>query len=190
MNDLDKRWNARWREKASHADWQADPWLKRVFPLLESGRTLDVACGIGRNALYLAEQHFDVTAVDVSTEALDQLSVEAAQRGVVVKVLLADLESEPILPEGPFDLIIVFFFLHRPLIAKLIDLLRPGGLMVLRTFSDAGNSPGIDLDPRFVLGCGELLDVFRGWEVVLHEEGLESSSKGGSLAGIIARKPL
>jgi len=189
MNDLEKRWDARWRKKAPQANWQADPWLKRVLPLLEKGRVLDVACGTGRNALFLAEHHFAVTAVDLSVEALDQLTTEATRRGLAVKTLQVDLESEPLLPEGPFDLIIDFFYLHRPLLATLVDLLRPGGLLVLRTFSRAGEFPAADLDPRFVLQPGELLAIFSGWEVLLHEEGLESSSKGGSLAGIVARKP-
>jgi SAM-dependent methyltransferase len=127
MNDLRKRWDARWREKAQNAESQADPWLKRVFPLLDRGRVLDVACGSGRNTLYLAEQHFDVTAVDLSPQALELLAQEAVDRALVVKSLLVDLESTPLLPEGPFDLIIDFFYLHRPLIPKLADRLRPGG---------------------------------------------------------------
>jgi len=189
MNDLRKRWDARWREKSPLADWQVDPWLKRVLPLLDQGRVLDVACGAGRNALFLAEQHFDVTAVDLSSEALEQLAREAARRGLAVRTSQVDLESSPRLPEGPFDLIVDFFYLHRPLLATLIGLLRPGGLLVLRTFSRAGGFPDADLDPCFVLDPGELLMIFAGWEMLLHEEGLEPSSKGGSLAGIVARKP-
>jgi tellurite methyltransferase len=189
INDLRKRWDARWREKARQVDWQADPWLKRIMPLLDKGRVLDVACGVGRNALFLAEQHFDVTAVDLSPEALGQLTDEAARRGLAVRTSVIDLESAPILPEGPFDLVIDFFYLHRPLIPSLIDLLRPGGLLVLRTFSRAGEFPEAELDPRFALDPGELLVIFSGWEVLLHEEGLEPSSKGGGLAGIVARKP-
>lgn len=190
LNDLGKRWDARWREKAQNADWQADPWLKRVLPLLDRGQVLDVACGSGRNTLYLAEQHFDVTAVDLSPQALELLTQEAVDRALVVKTLLVDLESAPLLPKGPFDLIIDFFYLHRPLILMLADLLRPGGLLVFRTFSRAGEFSESGLDPRFVLAPGELLQLFSGWEVLLHEEGLEPSSKGGSLAGIVARKPL
>jgi len=190
QDELRKRWDTRWREKASQVDWQADPWLKRVLPLLDKGRVLDVACGIGRNALFLAGHHFDVTAVDLSSAALDQLTAEAARRGLAVQTSQVDLESEPLLPEGPYDLILDFFYLHRQLLATLIDLLRPGGLLVLRTFSRAGRFPASGLDPRFVLEPGELLVIFAGWEVLLHEEGLEPSSKGGGLAGIVARKPV
>lgn len=190
MNDLRKRWDARWCDKSLNADWQADSWLKRIFPLLVRGQVLDVACGAGRNAIYLAEQHFDVTAVDLSPQALEMLAHEAADRGLVIKTLLTDLESEPLLPEGPFDLVIDFFYLYRPLLPELIRALRPGGLMVIRTFSSTGEFAEGDLNQSFVLQPGELLDIFRGWEILLHEDGLEPSSKGGSLAGIVARKNL
>lgn len=190
MDDLRKRWDTRWREKSLNADWQADAWLKRVLPLLVRGHVLDVACGAGRNAIYLAEQSFDVTAVDLSPQALAMLTDEAADRGLVIRTLLADLESDPLLPERSFDLVIDFFYLYRPLLPKLIRALRAGGLMVIRTFSSAGGFAESDLDQSFVLQPGELLDLFRGWEILLHEEGLDTSSKGGSLAGIVARKSL
>ena len=190
MNDLRTRWDDRWREKEPDLDWQADSWLQRVLPLLERGHVLDVACGSGRNAIYLAEQHFEVTAVDLSPQALEILAHEAADRGLAIKTLLVDLESEPHLPVGPFDLIIDFFYLYRPLLPKLIRILRPGGLMVIRTFSSAGEFAEGNLNQNFVLQPGELLDIFSGWEILLHEEGLEPSSKGGGLAGIVVRKNL
>jgi len=84
--------------------------------------------------------------------------------------------------------VIDFFYLYRPLLPKLVKVLRPGGLMVIRTFSSAGEFAAGNLNPGFVLRPGELRDLFSGWEVLLHEEGLEQSSKGGSLAGIVTRK--
>ncbi|MBW2688610.1 MAG: hypothetical protein JRC99_01615, partial [Deltaproteobacteria bacterium] len=60
---------------------------------------------------------------------------------------------------------------------------------VLRTFSCAGSFVGGPDNPDFVLRPGELLEIFSGWDVLFHEEGLEPSSKGGSVAGIVARRP-
>jgi SAM-dependent methyltransferase len=188
MNDQQDNWNERWRAKAADADWQADPWLQRVFPLLSPGRALDVACGNGRNAIFLAERGFRVTAVDLSQEALSQLDHEACVRGLAVATRLLDLEAGPLPPLGPFDLVLEFFYLHRPLLPSLGALLGPGGLMVLRTFSRAGPFPGGPDNPDIVLNPGELLEIFQGWEVLFHEEGLEPSKKGGSLAGIVARR--
>lgn len=190
MNDLQDKWDARWRDKAADLDWQADPWLRRVLPLLPPGRTLDVACGSGRNAIFLAEHGFAVTAIDLSPKGLALLDREAARRGLAIDTRQVDLETNPLLPAGPFDLVIDFFYLHRPLLPQLRALLRPGGMMVLRTFSCAGSFPGGPDNPAFVLTPGELLAIFADWEILVHEEGLEPSHKGGSLAGIVARRPL
>jgi len=188
-DDQNYDWNARWRAKAADADWQVDPWLQRIFPLLQQGQALDVACGNGRNALFLAEHGFTVTATDYSTEALSLLRREAVARGLAITTRQIDLEAAPLLPAGPFDLVLQFFYLHRPLLQSLKTLLRPGGFMVLRTFSRAGSFPGGLANPDFVLNPGELPELFAGWEILLHEEGLEPSKKGGSLAGIVTRRP-
>ena len=180
-------WNARWRDKSGELA-APDPWLVKVLPLLPVGATLDVACGRGRNSLFLAEQGHHVTAVDSSEEGLAQLSDTAQERGLTIETLSVDLEAAPALPPLAFDLVIDFFYLHRPLFPALTASLRPGGILVVRTFSSAGNFPGRPRHPEFVLGPGELPAIFKGWDILLHEEGLEPSSKGGSLAGIVARR--
>lgn len=189
MDDLQSRWNIRWREKSSNANWQADPWLKQVRPLLTQGAAFDIACGMGRNAIYLAEQGFMVTAVDISEVALNLLNTEAQKRQLQVNTEQLDLEGSPVLPAGPFDLLLNFFYLYRPLLSPLMERVRPGGIAVVRTFSQAGAEQYGTVRPEISLRPGELLKIFSGWEVLLHEEGLEPSAKGGSLAGIVARRP-
>jgi 2-polyprenyl-3-methyl-5-hydroxy-6-metoxy-1,4-benzoquinol methylase len=189
MNETQSKWNERWREKASTSKWQVDVWLQKVRPLLPEGRALDVACGVGRNALFLAEQQFAVTAIDISDEALVQLRHEAHSRDLSIETDRVDLEASPVLPKGPFDLVLVLFYLHRPLLPLLRELVRPGGVIALRTFSSAGPFSGGPDNPDIVLRPGELLELFADWEVLSHEEGLEPSRKGGSVAGIVARRP-
>jgi tellurite methyltransferase len=188
MNETQNKWNERWQEKADDS-FDADPWLLRIFPLLPAGSALDLASGRGRNALFLAEHGLSVTAFDISEEALAQLGLEAARRRLAVCTRQIDLEADPQLPGDAYDLVLDFFYLHRPLLPQLQMAVRPGGVAVLRTFSSAGSFPGGPGDPAFVLQPGELLDIFAGWEILLHEEGLEPSRKGGSLAGIVARRP-
>ena len=188
MDDPRTTWNSRWREKADDS-WVPDPWLLRVRPMLPYGRALDIACGRGRNALYLAEQGMSVTALDVSEEALAQLAAEAARRNLPVETRRVDLEATPQLSVNAYDLVLEFFYLHRPLLPQLLEAVRPGGVVVLRTFSRAGSFSGGPDNPDFVLRPGELLEIFAGWEILLHEEGMEPSRKGGSLAGIVARRP-
>jgi SAM-dependent methyltransferase len=189
MNDPRTTWNNRWREKTDDS-WEPDPWLLRIQPWLPDGRALDIACGRGRNALYLAEQGLTVTAIDVSEEALAQLASEAAHRNLPVETRQIDLEAAPQLPSDTFDLVLEFFFLHRPLLPQLLQAVRPGGVAVLRTFSSAGAFAGGPGNPAFVLRPGELLEIFAGWDILLHEEGIEPSRKGGALAGIVARRPI
>jgi SAM-dependent methyltransferase len=189
MDDPRTTWNNRWREKTDDP-WEPDPWLLRIRPLLPGGRALDIACGRGRNALYLAEQGLAVTAIDVSEEALAQLASEAARRKLPVETRQIDLEAAPQLPGNAFDLVLEFFYLHRPLLPQLLQTVRPGGVAVLRTFSSAGAFPGGPGNPDFVLRPGELLEIFAGWDILLHEEGIEPSRKGGALAGIVALRPI
>ncbi|MEZ4484481.1 MAG: methyltransferase domain-containing protein [Syntrophotaleaceae bacterium] len=181
-------WNLIWRQRRQKP-LICDPWLQRVLPLLPPGRALDIACGRGRNALLLAEAGYAVSAVDASPQALAQLSEEARRRGLVIDTALQDLEQAPRLPVAAFDLVLQFFYLQRSLFEALRGAVRPGGVAVVRTFSHAGdfaNGPG---NPDYVLEVGELLRVFAGWEILLHEEGLDEAERGGGLAGIVARKP-
>jgi tellurite methyltransferase len=182
-------WNDRWRDKAEHPHCP-DPWLIRILPLLPPGKVLDVACGRGRNTLYLAEQGHTVHALDYSNEGLEQLRTEASNKQLDITTEKIDLEQSPALSITTYDIVIVFFYLQRTLFPALMQSVRPGGVMVVRTFSRAGNFPASPKRKEFVLAQGELLQIFSGWDVLLHEEGIEASSKGGSLAGIVARRPL
>lgn len=189
MSDMEHRWDRRWRDKLD-SPFLPDPWLLKVLHLLPTGRALDIASGRGRNALFLAERDWSVTAIDRSREALAQLEREAVRRHLPVETVRFDLEAEPRLPAGDFDLVIDFFYLHRPLLPAILRAVSPGGAAVVRTFTSAGPFAGGPGNPDFVLDPGELLATFAGWEILLHEEGLEPSRKGGALAGIVARRPV
>jgi len=188
MTNPREKWNKRWQEKARTTDWQVDSWLEKVFPLLPKGTVLDVACGLGRNSLFLAEKGFSVTAVDVSETALRVLDEEAGQRNLEINTQQIDLESGALLPEGPFDLLLNFFFLHRPLLPQELARVKPGGVVVFRTFSRIGADQNEQVSASMSLAAGELVRIFSGWKILLHEEGLEPSNKGGSLAGIVAQR--
>lgn len=182
-------WNKIWQERDNEA-LRPDSWLQRVLHLLPVGRVLDLACGRGRNALFLAERGFTVTAVDASVEALGQLQVEARRRGLHISLLQQDLEQNPALSLEPFDAVIQFFYLQRSLLPEIRRLVRPGGVAALRTFSRAGNFPGGPANPDFSLDPGELPSMFAGWEILMHEEGRDQAHRGGGLAGIVVRRPM
>ena len=178
-------WDQRWKERRERP-LQADSWLLKVLPLLtETGTALDIACGRGRNAVYLQQHGWQVTAVDGSDEALRQLQCACPQ----ITTLHHDLD-QPLELNQQFDLVMQFFFLSRAQLPLFMQQVRPGGVIIIRTFSDAGNFGSKGGNPEHRLQPGELLEIFSGWEILCHEEGLEPSHKGGSLAGIVARRPL
>lgn len=188
MTRSKEKWDQRWQEKET-LPLLPDPWLLRARPFLSGGAALDIACGRGRNALYLVDQGYTVTGIDISGQGLKMLAEEAANRGQTLHLLQRDLERPATLPRGPFDLICMFFYLQRALLPKIKQFVTPGGIVILRTFSTVGRAPEGPSAPDIVLNPGELIEVFANWDVLLYEEGLERSRNGAGLAGIVARKP-
>lgn len=186
------KWNQRWQEKSSAPEWQPDDWLVRTLPFLpDSGTALDLACGIGRNTICLAQRGFQVSAVDFSEVALELLRNRTIDPKLRIDVIQADLEAANFpFSRRQFDLVLQFYYLYRPLLPSLLNAVRPGGLAIVRTFSRAAEDRFGAVSKEISLAPGELLNIFAGWEVLLYEEGLEPSRKGGSLAGIFARKKM
>ncbi|WP_158247246.1 methyltransferase domain-containing protein [Geothermobacter hydrogeniphilus] len=181
-------WDERWRQR--EGDLEPDPWLVASADLLPvGGACFDIACGRGRNALWLAERGWRVTGIDKSPVGLEIAAREADRKNLNLVLRQQDLERSPHLPVGCCDLLLQFFYLQRSLYPALLAAVRPGGVAVVRTFSLAGPFAAGGLARQFLLNPGELPELFAGWEILRHEEGLEASRKGGSLAGIVARKP-
>src|ERR1700710_421799 len=127
--DARDRWNERYAQddRAWLPETPAE-WLVEHAALLEGGgRALDVACGDGRNALYLAQLGYMVDAIDVSDVAIGALQAEVLERGLAMAIVpsVVDLEREP-LPAGPYDVIVTLNFLQRDLFGPLQDALAPG----------------------------------------------------------------
>jgi len=182
-------WDARFRA-GDHAGSEPDPFLLRAkewLSLLPSGATaLDLACGAGRHAVWLAGQGLQVTAVDASTEALARTRRLAGLGGLSVSCRQLDLESESVELGGEaYDLVCGFYFLHRPLFPLLDRALRPGGLVIYKTYTvERLRSPGGPRNPRHLLEPNELLRLWSGFRVLVYEQIRE----GRAAAGIVARK--
>jgi 2-polyprenyl-3-methyl-5-hydroxy-6-metoxy-1,4-benzoquinol methylase len=147
-----------------------------------TGKALDLAAGLGANALLLAEAGLQTCAWDFSPVALDRLRQSASARGLHVRTLEIDLESG-CLPAQRFDLIVVSRYLHRPLCAWIESALRPRGLLFYETFLGDAHSGGPS-NPAFRLRAGELPRLFEGLDRILYEE-----NTAHGLARLIARKP-
>jgi SAM-dependent methyltransferase len=141
-------------------------------------RALDVACGFGGNALYLASTGFQVDAVDISGVALAQLQAEAARRGLRLRLRLvqADLTRWWV-PPSHYDLIIVTYYLNRDLMPQLSRGLCPGGLLFVETHNIRFLLVRPDFDPAFLLRPGELCQFARDTEmqvIQLADDGSEA----------------
>jgi SAM-dependent methyltransferase len=162
-------------------------WLVHNRHLLpEAGDSLDLACGSGRNAIWLAEHGFRTIAVDRDTAAIQALDQEAARRGLAIRAQVLDLESgEPFLEPGTFELIVVVHYLHRPLFPWLVRALRRGGVLVYETFTRAQAARGKPTNPAFLLQPGELVNLVRPLTIVASREG---DFDGRAVASVIAAR--
>lgn len=152
------------------------------------GRALDVATGQGRNAIFLAERGFDVTAIDISPVALNKGRRRAAQRAFSISWQQADLE--PIdLPAAAYDLVVNINYLQRSLIARIKSAVKSGGHIIFETYLIDQQTVGHPKNPAYLLGHNELLELFRDFRVLYYHEGeFAGGQERAFRAGIFARK--
>lgn len=156
--------------------------------LLERPTALDIACGTGRDAVYLALSGFEVDAWDILPDALERCEELAARNCVSVNTIHCDVERDPAIPAASYDLVCCFNFLHRPLFSWILEAVRPGGLIVCETFVEPQRAIfGKPVRAAHVLQSGELLAAFSSCEVLLYREGLAGPRRYA--ASLIARRP-
>ena len=145
-------------------------WVQRFAHLLAPhARVLDVACGRGRHAAFLAALGHDVTGIDRDAQALDALPSN-------VTAVHADIEHDPWpLAYEQFDAVVVTNYLWRPLWPQILGSVRDGGVLIYETFGHGNAEFGKPSRPDFLLQPSELLRVCTGWQVVAYEHGLRSA---------------
>lgn len=140
-------WNQRYRNR-EQLDNEPARLLVETASNLTPGRALDLACGAGRNAVWLAGRGWEVVALDGAEEA-----IKLVPAGIDARVF--DLETGDPLPfdDESFDLVLILFYLHRPLFAEAKRVLRRGGTIVASALMRGrfGVLPG-EL-PRFFEDC-------------------------------------
>lgn len=171
---------------AEHKGPAASRFLNQQFNRLSKGRVLDVACGSGRHALYLADHGFDVTAIDRDADSLGKLSETANRRHLQnLTVKQVDLErtteDRPEFPSNCYDSIVVCFYLHRPLFPWLINALKPNGTLLYETFTiDNYFRHGHPRRWEFCLTPNELIRLTSSLQVLYYDEG---EHEGGNSMG-------
>jgi SAM-dependent methyltransferase len=168
-DEIKQKWNERYRG-AGAPGYPAVEVLAAYSHLLpKQGKALEIACGLGANALILDEHGLQTTAWDISSVAIERLAAEANGRGLAMDCEARDVVNTPPAANS-FDVIIVSYFLDRALIPHIRRALRRNGLVFYQTYirdkvSDAG--PG---NPDFRLTDNELLTMFSGYRILLYRE--------------------
>lgn len=170
-----------------HGESAPARWVTDHADLLpSSGIALDVACGRGRHALWLAERGFTVRAIDRDGEAVATVRAEAQRRGLHIIAEQRDLENgDAGLGVETADVIVVVHYLHRPLFPALIRALRPRGLLIYETFTHAQALRGKPTNPAFLLAPGELMQLVEPLGVIASREGVFEDR---DVASVVAKK--
>jgi SAM-dependent methyltransferase len=172
-----KDWDQRYRTKDLVWTANANRFVVAEVSGLPPGRAIDVAAGEARNAVWLAEQGWDATAVDFSAVAMEKAAALAQSRGVTVTTAVVDVVTEP-LPGGSYDLVLVAYLQLPPderaaAVTHCVDALAPGGtyLAVAHDASNLDGGYGGPQDPGVLASPEEIAGLLRaaGLEVVKAE---------------------
>jgi SAM-dependent methyltransferase len=175
--------------------WQPSPFLVEALDCIRAhagthplqGRALDVACGAGREAVYLALAGYQVDAIDVLPDALARARDLARRYGVALHTMRQDLKREPVLPAGRYDLVTVLRFLHRPLLPVIGRSVAPGGYLVYEAFHRRDAAEGRRrLKAGHALADGELAAAFDEFQVLVARDGVERD--GRVFSHLLARR--
>lgn len=166
--------------------WSSNPngTLVHEVSELTPGRALDVGAGEGADALWLAERGWEVTATDISANALDRIRAEAERRDVVVNLIRSDANDPAPYGADTFDLVSLQYgsFKRTPDqrgLRSLLDAVAPGGTLLVVHHDLAPMTAPVDtatqswmFDPRAFVGVDEVASALAAldtWQVDIHE---------------------
>ena len=184
-----KRWNKRYDTKEYVYGKEPIKLLKENINILTKGKALVLAMGEGRNAVFLAENGFDVDGCDISEIAIEKSKLLANENNVKLNAFVSDLEEYKI-ATNKYDLITCIYYTQRNLIPQIKDGLKIGGIVLFETYTIDQLKYGDDApgpkNPEYLLKHNELLDLFRDFHVLYYREGEIADNK--SVASLIAQK--
>ncbi len=167
--------------------WEPSDALREALtlhPMPRGATALDVACGSGRDAVWLALQGLDVLGLDILPDALERTRDRAGRLGVTVRTQQMNVEFPGALDDVRADVVVVVRFLDRALFRPLARCVNPGGLLVYETFTTDQAELGHPRNPKHLLRPGELAQAFPDLEILASREGFFD---GAHLARIVAR---
>lgn len=181
------RWNRKYAAGNPNPALAPEPLLVRYAHLLDGrGTALDVACGVGQNALFLAQRGYEVLAVDASVAGLRHAHAALAGTRLPVQLIAADLDDF-VLPRRYFALAVVFRFLSRPLLPRLKQALAPGGLLFYQTFNVNHVRSAPRMRREYLLERGELAGMLGDFETIATNDTADNEAEQSYWIG---RRPM
>ncbi|WP_139556825.1 class I SAM-dependent methyltransferase [Methylotetracoccus oryzae] len=170
-------WNERYRARGGSPSEACRVLVDNAHLLPPGGEALDLACGTGGNALFLARRGLTVYAWDLALNAVNALRSAARLEASAIHAQACDIDTVAWSADR-FDVIVVSRYLDRALAPHLCDSLRPGGLLFYQTFTAAKLDAAGPRNPAFLLDDNELLALFGSLKVRYYRE----DSRCGDLA--------
>lgn len=161
--------------------------LLELLPFLPKGKAMDIACGEGRNAIFLAKNGYSVDAIDISDVAIERGRKAAEKNNVKINFIQADLENYQI-PAETYDLIVNFNYLQRTLVPEIKKGLNKGGVVIFETFTLEQQAIGSPKNPDFLLKPNELLRLFEDLHIFFYREGIFGEERKKALASLAGKK--
>jgi 2-polyprenyl-3-methyl-5-hydroxy-6-metoxy-1,4-benzoquinol methylase len=167
------KWNLRFESEDTYLGEKPSPFLvsqiEKIKKFAPGIRTLDIACGEGRNSIYLTQQGFQVTGLDISDIGLGKAAKRAERERLKINFQQMDLDEYRFTEQ--FDLIINFNFLLRDLFPAAVQALSPGGLLIIDTIMESPQLLATH-NPAYFLRRGELQRICEGLsgEILFYEE--------------------
>jgi tellurite methyltransferase len=183
--DERERWNARHAAHAASESVTPNAFLRAHLAMLPKGHALELAMGEGHNAVFLAQQGFSVTGIDISDAAVERALRLASRAGVTIEARRIDLTTLN-LPTNTYDVVACFYYLQRDLFPQIIKTLRVGGMVIYETFSGEQAQYGHPTNPAYLLQPNELLKAFQALRIRVYRDVVVEGPR--AVAGLIAEK--
>ena len=173
------KWDAIYEQQDFLNVTASDVLIQNTHLLPKKGKAVDLASGLGGNAILLAKNNLDVEAWDISEQALKKLKHFSDLNELAIEVVLRDVEKQPP-QENTFDVIVVSHFLHRPTFPALLASLKSKGLLFYQTFIKDKVVEIGPSNPDYLLDKNELLRLCQELEILTYrEEGKQGDTHKG-----------
>tara|TARA_B100000029_G_scaffold516639_1_gene632061 strand:+ start:3406 stop:4014 length:609 start_codon:yes stop_codon:yes gene_type:complete len=195
-----EKWNKRYKKGAYSArTYPSDllvKWLPKVQNQSKELHAIDIACGTGRNSIYLAQNGWQVDSLDISEVALSILEKKILKENLSIRCINKDLEctlsrNNGFLVDANYDLVVVIRYTNLSLINNLHRILKPGGYLIVEEHLVTTRKVIGPQNPKYRVAPQALNDASTGLEIISYQEGIveDPDNRLAALAQLIARKP-